>query len=112
MAAGRRRFDDVPTVPMDELLDLGAAGVPVQAAGTESQRAAKVVTYGRCPMHRDPKPVALVWSGAHLSWREHTFRTWSGTPFTCGGSLQRLCVKGALYVAGEPIPHCPCEENP
>lgn len=107
-----RRYDAIPTIPIDALLDLGPAGEHVdrRARGTETGRAATSVAWGRCPMHRDPKPVGLVLDGPHLSWREHVYRTWTGAPFTCGASLQKLCLAPALDVPGTTTPHCTCLE--
>jgi len=113
-AGGRRRHDDVPTVPIDALLDLGQAGVHVdrRAAAGEGGQAAKTVARGRCPLHAHHALTSVVRDGDHLAWREHTFRTWSGAPFTCAGSLQRLCAQPSRYVPGEDTPTCPCLTTP
>lgn len=70
----------------------------------------KSVAFGKCPSCTAGK-VGLLWQGRHLVWREHTYRTWSGTPMTCRASGVALCnaPEGTPTLAGTPMrcPHPP-----
>ena len=122
-AALAAKFQGVPAIPMDELLDMSAATEPVKPASAtsrgESGRTAPRVSEARCPGHFDPRPVALVRVqakalgrvGEHLAWRAHTVAAWGGSRRPCTASGALLCEFPAIATDGLPTPACPCLDD-
>ena len=104
----RGKFDGIPA---ESLFSLPAA---MPSGSTELRRgthaAGRSVTWGRCPRHTDPRPIGLIRSGTHLTWRPHEITTWSGARLACDASGVRLCSAPARPVPGTTTPTCPCEE--
>lgn len=89
----------------DETVELFDAGPPVPAV--RKQKPQFVSGWTRCPSCISHDRVALILSGEHLSYREHTYLTYSGTKMTCGASSVTLCVLPPLPSSMGPALRCP-----
>lgn len=63
---------------------------PRRGKTRERNRAQKPIGHAPCPCCLGEK-IAVIRSGQHSLWREHTYRTYSGAPITCAASLAALC---------------------
>lgn len=67
------------------------------------------VGYGYCPeCYGNGKALALYRQGAHVVWREHTYRTWDDTKRTCRASGVAICLARPRFA----VHTCPCQEQP
>lgn len=89
----------------DETVELFDAGPHVPAR--PKQKPQFVSGWTRCPSCISHDRVALILSGEHLSYREHTYLTYSGTKMTCGASSVTLCVLPPLPSSMGPALRCP-----
>ena len=97
----RRKFDELPTVPLFEMkpTDRRNRG--------ESAKRARVYGWTKCPECQAHERVAVVNSGTHMVYREHTFKTWGSAAMTCRASGVPLCqLPPRPYVAENAITGC------
>lgn len=95
----------LPEVPMTAALF--DPGPPTPAP--QRQRPEHVAGWTRCPSCIGHDRVALVLSGSHLHYREHTYVTYSGAKMTCAASSVTLCVLPPLPVSTGTASRCPHE---
>lgn len=88
--------------------------VPVKHTGeSKRRRTAKPMDYGKCPCCHAAK-IAVLRSGRHWVWKEHTYPTYSRARLTCHASGIAVCElpEGQPSIHfGEPLT-CPCEGKP
>lgn len=68
----------------------------------------KSVAFGACPDCSAFK-VGLIRQGAHLVWRDHSYRTHGGTSLQCRAVAVTLCSAPARSTTfSTEVPTCPC----
>jgi len=75
--------------PPDDNVPLFEIDIPV--VSKDKAPAVKSARQGNCPCCQALKS-GLLWSGNHLVWRAHTYRTWGGTAVPCPSSGVAVCV--------------------
>jgi hypothetical protein len=105
----RGKFAGIESLALFPLM----AKVSKRAKGEQSKRV-PVVGWGDCPRCVDNVRVAMIRSGQHLIWREHTITTWGGAKMTCTGSLVALCdlAPGPGEVRNQGPRYCPHPYRP
>lgn len=91
----------------DETVELFDPGPHVPAS--VRMKPQHVAGWTRCPSCISHDRVALVLSGAHLSYREHTYKTYGNARMTCQASSVTLCVLPPLPVSMGTAFRCPHE---
>jgi acetaldehyde dehydrogenase (acetylating) len=64
---------------------------PIPLAGKEAVAPTIPVAWASCP-RCTASHVALLGQGEHLTWKRHTYTTWSGVAMECSSSGVALCV--------------------